>query len=258
MYNVNFSNSLGAVEPLEQGLWDSVPGDVYQDGKFIAETSDENFEYIEKMSPPLSKEAAEAMVAELTATLNARRAGLAARGIDVTEANVTYACDDAVCGVKWSYVAPVREWMGRQQFTTQSEAEAYLNTTLQMLQANGWEVLNSRVTDLDTPGYWCVVHTVDMTPLYLQMAEPGEGETLAPPIITDLPETIVIPAATMSRGKKIGLGLGIAGAVLLLGGIVTAVVVKKRNDADDAPVHGYGRYGRASMHGHYSKPRSRY
>ena len=87
MYNVNV-NGLGVMESIEQGLWDALPGDAYKGGKFIVEPMEttkggEGISYVEKMSPPMSKEAADAMAAELKASLAAKREGLAARGVKV-------------------------------------------------------------------------------------------------------------------------------------------------------------------------------
>lgn len=270
MYNVNFGGSFGAAQPMDETLWADVPGTDYKTGKFITEAyedpetgelvqMEEQVKAVEVVEPPVAgEEAANVAAAALKAEWAAQAAALAARGVKVGAAQVEVGCDGGLCIVRGTRYVPVRTWVSRQLFDNEEEAQAHAAETKAMLEAAGWNVVDSDVSREET-GWFHVLHEVDVTPLYLALEEPGEGETIMPPIIGDEEETLVIPAASaMTRGQKIGLGIGIGvGAAVLIGGIATAVVMKKRNESEAPAMAGYGYY-RRPMAGYSRRPRGHY
>ena len=256
MYNVNFSGGgagLGAMQPMEEKLWVEVPGEDYKGGKFVREAyidpetgaaveMGEQIKALQFISPPVAgEEAAKALVAELLAQYGATAAELKARGIAVGEPKVVYGCDDNMCVATADYYIPVRTWVSRKLFDVQDEAKAHADETKRMLEEAGWNVVDTDVSREET-GWFHVAHDVDVSPLYLALETPEEGETIMPPIISEEEEMELPTTAVLTRGQKIGLGvaIGVAGAVII-GGIVTAVVLKRR--AEEPALAGYGEYG---------------
>lgn len=249
MYRVD---GLGAAQEMDSKLWTDMPGDPYQGGKFVREayTDPETGQVVEVgeevrqyeyLAPPVAGEAmAETLAQRLRAQYQTLYQGLKARGISVQEPIVAYECDDGMCVVRVQYVAPIRPWVSRQLFDNEAEAQAHAAETKAELEAAGWKVLGTDVSREET-GWFHVLHEVDVSPLYLGVEVPGEGETISPPVITEEEEIVLPTASGLSRAQKIGLGvgLGLAGAVLV-GGVVTVAVLKKREVPEPA-MAGYGR-----------------
>lgn len=257
MYRVD---GLGEAQEMDSKVWDDVPGDAYKGGKFVREAYKdpetgeivevgEEVQQYQYVAPPVAdRAAAEALAQQLQSQYEQASRALQARGIPTAAPEVEIGCDD-MCVVTVTYVVPIRAWVSRQLFDNEQEAQAHAAETKSMLEAAGWNVLETEVSQEET-GWFHVLHAVDISPLYLSMDVPGEGETIAPPVIGEEEEIVLPTASGLSRGQKIGLGvgLGLAGAVLV-GGVVTVAVLKKREEPEPA-MAGYGRH----FTGRYRRP----